>query len=74
MRHDIQIPEAGGLVQVGTGPYSALVLAECENDMWLASVRFQQPPQAGLTFHFRGTVWQLTWADTVGCTAKPLVM
>ena len=62
------------LTQVGTGPYPTLVLAEHEGEMWLASVRFDEPPQPGLTFHFQGMVWQLTWADKAGCCATPVVM
>jgi hypothetical protein len=62
------------LIQVGTGPYPALVLAEHEGEMWLASVNFDQPPRTGLTFQFQGMAWQLTWSDRVGFGAAPMVM
>jgi hypothetical protein len=71
---DIQGLRAEQLIEVGSGPYTTLVLAEWEDDMWLAAVRFDQPPRPGLTFHFRGTVWELTWADEAGCGASPVVM
>jgi hypothetical protein len=62
------------LLRVGTGPYPALVLADDGHEMWLASVHFNEPPQPGLTFHFRGIVWELTWTGACGCGAAPAVM
>ena len=60
--------------QVGTGSYPTLVLVEGEADMWLAWVRFDEPPQPGCTFHFRGTVWELSWAGDAGAAARPAAM
>jgi len=54
--------------------YLALVLAEDENDMWFAKVCFPEPPSPGLTFHFRGQVWQVFWSSDCGCRAEPAVM
>lgn len=68
------IGTAHRLLQVGTGPYATLVLAESEGDMWLAYVRFDEPPQPGLRFHFRGTVWEVIWTERAGCGARPVVM
>jgi hypothetical protein len=66
--------DGAGVTHIGTGPYSVLVLLEGDGDMWLASVRFGEPPQPGLTFHFRGMVWELTWASEAGCGAAPAAM
>jgi hypothetical protein len=63
-----------GVIHIGSGPYTALVLVEGDEDMWLASVGFDEPPQPGLTFHFRGMVWELTWASAAGCGAAPAAM
>lgn len=62
------------LREVGRGPYTTLVLAEWDDDLWLTTVRFEQPPQPGMTFHFLDTVWQITWTQAVGCGAVPLEM
>jgi len=62
------------LTRIGTGPYSALVLAEWDDDLWLASVRFEQPPRPGTIFHFLNMVWQITWTEPAGCGAVPLEM
>ena len=42
--------------------------------MWLAWVRFDEPPQPGCTFHFRGMVWELSWAGEAGAAARPAAM
>ena len=63
-----------GLAYVGTGSYPTLVLVEGEGDMWLAWVRFDEPPQPGCTFHFRGMVWELSWAGEAGAAARPAAM
>ena len=60
--------------RVGRGSYPALVLVEDEHDMWLATVFFAEPPSPGMTFHFRGQVWQVFWQDDCGCRAEPAVM
>ncbi len=69
IRFEQQIPS-----KIGHGPYPALVLAEDESDMWLATVCFPEPPSPGVTFHFRGQVWQVFWSDACGCRAEPAVM
>lgn len=66
--------EAGRELEcIGTGPYATLVLAEWEDEMWLATVCFDQPPEAGLRFRFRGMLWELTWARDAGCGARPVM-
>jgi hypothetical protein len=61
------------LESIGTGPYATLVLAEWEDEMWLATVCFDQPPEPGLRFRFRGMLWELTWARDAGCGARPVL-
>jgi len=62
------------LIHLGTGSYPTLVLVEGEGDMWLAQVRFEEPPRPGSTFHFQGMVWELSWAGEAGAAARPAVM
>ena len=69
-----KVQSCEGLSQVGSGSYSTLVLVEDEADMWLAWVRFDQPPEPGSTFHFRGMVWELSWAGEAGAAARPAAM
>jgi hypothetical protein len=71
---EVKVSHREGLNYIGEGPYPALVLVEGEGDMWLASVRFDEPPQPGMTFHFRGMVWELVWASEAGCGAAPAAM
>ena len=67
-------PRSGPSERIGSGPYPTLVLLEGDNDMWLATVRFEEPPEPGLTFHFQGMVWELAWAAEAGCGAVPAAM
>ena len=60
--------------RIGEGLFTTLVLVEEKNDMWLATVRFKEPPTRGMTFHYRNQVWQVVSSETCGCRAEPAVM
>ncbi len=62
------------VVDGGSGPWSALVLVDAGADMWLARVRFPEPPRPGLVFWFRELQWQVDRAEPFGCRAVPATM
>lgn len=69
-----QPAEGRSLPDAGVGPWSSLVLLDGDHDMWLARVRFPEPPRAGLTFWFGDAQWALAETTAAGCRAVPAAM
>lgn len=60
--------------RAGAGAFQVLVLLDGEPELWLAEVRFGNPPVVGDVFHFHGAPWQVVRVDHCGCQAMPVVM
>jgi hypothetical protein len=74
MRNDLTGPASAHAASHEHRPFATLVLAEESDDMWLATVHFPEPPEPGMTFHFRGQVWEVVLSLSFGCHAQPAVM
>ena len=57
--------------RVGSGRYTALVLADARSDMWLVRARFPEPPEVGSRFTFNDREWRLIWRCAQGFGARP---